>query len=73
MCVCVCVCVCVQNYTGDRLNFGLAMTMLRAEGYRIEMVIVGDDCSLPSPSLGDSSTRRGIAGTVLVHKIACTL
>ena len=46
------------------------MSMMRAEGLHVDMVIVGDDCALPSPSLDSYSTRRGIAGTVLVHKIA---
>ncbi|RVA85370.1 dihydroxyacetone kinase subunit DhaK, partial [Mesorhizobium sp. M7A.F.Ca.CA.004.02.1.1] len=30
----------VKNYTGDRLNFGLAAEKARAEGFRVEMVIV---------------------------------
>ncbi|MFS7962152.1 putative phosphotransferase with an alcohol group as acceptor, FAD-AMP lyase (cyclizing) [Helianthus anomalus] len=58
----------VKNYTGDRLNFGLAAEEAKAEGYKVEMVIVGDDCALPPP-LGIAG-RRGLAGTILVHKIA---
>lgn len=33
----------VKNYTGDRLNFGMAMEKARSEGLKCEMVIVGDD------------------------------
>lgn len=55
----------VKNYTGDRLNFGLAAEKARALGYRIEMVMVQDDISLP-----DNPQPRGLAGTILAHKIA---
>lgn len=55
----------VKNYTGDRLNFGLAAERAKKHGLKVEMVIVGDDVSLP-----DNKQPRGIAGTVLVHKIA---
>ena len=37
----------VKNYTGDRLNFGLAAEKARRLGYNVEMLIVGDDISLP--------------------------
>ena len=55
----------VKNYTGDRLNFGLAAEKARAEGFSVEMVIVADDIALP-----DMPQPRGIAGTLFVHKIA---
>ncbi|MER9178795.1 dihydroxyacetone kinase subunit DhaK [Mesorhizobium sp. M0767] len=55
----------VKNYTGDRLNFGLAVEKARAEGFRVEMVIVADDIALP-----DIAQPRGVAGTLFVHKIA---
>ncbi|MEW5290863.1 MULTISPECIES: dihydroxyacetone kinase subunit DhaK [Erwinia] len=55
----------VKNYTGDRLNFGLAAEKARALGYQVELVMVCDDISLP-----DNPQPRGIAGTALVHKIA---
>ncbi|KAA2316344.1 dihydroxyacetone kinase subunit DhaK [Pseudooceanicola sediminis] len=58
----------VKNYTGDRLNFGLAAQIARGEGIATEMVIVDDDCALGSAA--QTAGRRGIAGTVLVHKIA---
>lgn len=55
----------VKNYTGDRLNFGLAAEKARAEGFCVEMVIVADDIALP-----DIAQPRGVAGTLFVHKIA---
>lgn len=58
----------VKNYTGDRLNFGLAAELARSEGLSVEMVVVADDVSIEAA--GDNAGRRGIAGTVLVHKVA---
>ncbi|XP_066373162.1 putative 3,4-dihydroxy-2-butanone kinase [Miscanthus floridulus] len=58
----------ILNYTGDRLNFGLAVEQAKSEGYKMEMVIVGDDCALPPPR--GIAGRRGLAGTILVHKVA---
>lgn len=58
----------VKNYTGDRLNFGLAAELARGQGIAVEMVIVADDVALRDTVSEDR--RRGIAGTLLVHKIA---
>jgi len=58
----------VKNYTGDRLNFGLAAELARAEGIPVEVVTVADDVALRDTV--EPARRRGIAGTVLVHKIA---
>lgn len=55
----------VKNYTGDRLNFGLAAERARSRGHQVEMVIVGDDVALP-----DLPQPRGVAGTLFVHKVA---
>ena len=55
----------VKNYTGDRLNFGLAAEKAKRLGLKVEMVIVSDDIALPK-----NKQPRGIAGTALVHKIA---
>jgi len=60
--------VIVKNYTGDRLNFGLAAELARAEGIPVEIVVVADDVALKDTVPADR--RRGIAGTVLVHKLA---
>jgi triose/dihydroxyacetone kinase / FAD-AMP lyase (cyclizing) len=55
----------VKNYTGDRLSFGLAAERARAAGKDVAMVVVSDDVALK-----DALQPRGIAGTLLVHKIA---
>jgi dihydroxyacetone kinase len=57
----------VKNYTGDRLNFGLAAELARAEGIPAEVVVVADDVALRDTV--PPERRRGIAGTVLVHKL----
>jgi len=58
----------VMNYTGDRLNFGMACEQANAEGVHCEMVVVADDCALERTK--GITGARGVAGTVLVHKIA---
>jgi len=57
----------VKNYTGDRLNFGLAAELARAEGIDVATVVVADDVALAAEG---GAGRRGLAGTVLVHKVA---
>jgi dihydroxyacetone kinase len=64
--------VTVMNYTGDVLNFGTAVEKARAAGVKVEMVVVGDDVGVGRARAGKVG-RRGIAGTVLVHKIAGAL
>ncbi|ODT98704.1 MAG: dihydroxyacetone kinase subunit L [Planctomycetes bacterium SCN 63-9] len=61
----------VKNYTGDRINFGLAAEHARAEGIPVEIATVADDVAL-SGGEGHAG-RRGLAGTILVHKIAGAL
>lgn len=58
----------VKNYTGDRLNFGLAAELARSEGIPVEIVLVADDVALADTV--DKSGRRGLAGTIFVHKVA---
>lgn len=58
----------VKNYTGDRLNFGLAAEMATAQGIPTEIVVVADDVALRD--IVPRERRRGIAGMVLVHKVA---
>lgn len=58
--------VVIKNYTGDRLNFSLAVQRARADfGLKVEVVITRDDVA--------TSAERGIAGTLFVHKIAGAL
>lgn len=58
----------IKNYTGDVMNFEMAGEMAEADGIKVAQVIVSDDVAV------DGSTwtvgRRGVAGTVFVHKIA---
>jgi len=58
----------VKNYTGDRLNFGMACELANAEGRNTAMVVVDDDCALPRKKGVTGS--RGVAGTIFVHKVA---
>ncbi|HEY9262875.1 dihydroxyacetone kinase subunit DhaK, partial [Chitinophaga sp.] len=55
----------IKNYTGDRLNFGLAAEQARALGYDVKTVTVDDDVAL-----GPHVKKRGVAGTLFVHKVA---
>lgn len=64
--------VTVMNYTGDILNFGMAVEKAKAAGVNVEMVVVGDDVGVGRGKAGKVG-RRGIAGTVLVHKISGAL
>lgn len=57
----------VKNYTGDRINFGLAAEQAKATGLQVDMVVVGDDTAIDAPGLAG---RRGLAGTAYVHKVA---
>lgn len=64
--------VIVKNYTGDRVNFGIAIEECkRAFGLNVEMVICGDDVAIPKSN--KSAGRRGLAGTLFVHKVAGAL
>jgi triose/dihydroxyacetone kinase / FAD-AMP lyase (cyclizing) len=57
----------VKNYTGDRLNFGLAAEIARSERIPVEMIVVHDDVALNGS--GSITGPRGLAGTVFIHKI----
>uniref|UniRef100_A0A1I8J9Z0 Triokinase/FMN cyclase n=1 Tax=Macrostomum lignano TaxID=282301 RepID=A0A1I8J9Z0_9PLAT len=63
--------VLIMNYTGDRLNFGLAAARARTSDLRCRMFVCDDDASIkdPAPAVG----RRGIAGSLLMMKLACGL
>ncbi|EXA31502.1 hypothetical protein FOVG_17203 [Fusarium oxysporum f. sp. pisi HDV247] len=56
-----------KNYTGDKLNFGLAAEKAKANGHNVNMVVVGDDVSVEGNSLVG---QRGLAGVVFVHKVS---
>ena len=58
----------VKNYTGDRLNFGMAVERANQEGISTNMIVIADDCAIPRTK--GITGARGVAGTVLIHKIA---
>lgn len=58
----------IKNYSGDIMNFGLASDLADADDIEVESVVVKDDVAVPDSTY--STGRRGIAGTVFVHKIA---
>ncbi|MFF3854226.1 dihydroxyacetone kinase subunit DhaK [Micromonospora sp. NPDC002575] len=57
----------VKNYTGDRINFGIAAERLRHDGIRVERVLVDDDVATDSDQTGTG--RRGTGATVLTEKL----
>ncbi|MDA2491400.1 MULTISPECIES: dihydroxyacetone kinase subunit DhaK [Bacillus cereus group] len=58
----------VKNYSGDIMNFEMAAEMAEAQGIPIATVIVNDDIAIGNSS--HTMRRRGISGTIFVHKIA---
>lgn len=58
----------IKNYSGDVMNFQMAAELAEMENIRVDSVIVKDDVAVPDSLY--SAGRRGIAGTVFVHKIA---
>jgi hypothetical protein len=59
--------VIVKSYTGDRLNFGLAVERAKGEGIKVDMVVVAEDCALASADR--TAGKRGLCGTVFIHKV----
>lgn len=58
----------IKNYSGDIMNFGMAKDLAEMEDIRVESVVVKDDVAVKDSTY--STGRRGIAGTVFVHKLA---
>ncbi|HBT48792.1 MAG TPA: dihydroxyacetone kinase subunit DhaK [Caldanaerobacter subterraneus] len=58
----------IKNYTGDVMNFEMARDMAQMDGIEVDEVIVNDDVAVENSTW--TQGRRGIAGTVFVHKIA---
>lgn len=55
----------IKNYAGDVMNFEMAQEMAQMEDIQVESVIIRDDVAV-----SDTEKRRGVAGTVWVHKYA---
>ena len=58
----------IKNYTGDIMNFEMAAELAEADGLKVDKVVVNDDVAVENSTW--TTGRRGIAGTVFVHKIA---
>ncbi|MBS6005991.1 MAG: dihydroxyacetone kinase subunit DhaK [Clostridium baratii] len=58
----------IKNYTGDVMNFEMAQDMAEMDGINVKTVVVNDDVAVEDSLY--TAGRRGIAGTVFVHKIA---
>ncbi len=57
----------IKNYTGDVMNFEMAGELAEAEGIQTDYVVTNDDVAVEDSE--HTSGRRGVAGTVFVHKI----
>ena len=57
----------IKNYTGDVMNFEMAQELAEVEDIEVETVVVDDDIAVEDSTW--TAGKRGIAGTVLVHKI----
>lgn len=57
----------IKNYTGDVMNFEMAQELAEMEDIEVETVVVDDDIAVEDSTW--TAGKRGIAGTVLVHKI----
>ncbi|CAB0874828.1 dihydroxyacetone kinase subunit DhaK [Corynebacterium diphtheriae] len=58
----------VKNYTGDVLNFDTAAELAEFDDIEVSQVIINDDAAVEDSLY--TAGRRGVAGTVLVEKIA---
>ena len=58
----------IMNYTGDIMNFEMAQELAQVDGIKTDMVVVNDDVAVENRSY--TTGRRGVAGTVLVLKLA---
>jgi len=58
----------IKNYEGDVMNFETAIELAEMEGIEVESVVVNDDVAVEDSLY--TSGRRGVCGTILVHKAA---
>lgn len=58
----------IKNYSGDIMNFKNAAALAQEDGLRVEYIKVEDDIAVQDSLY--TVGRRGVAGTVLVHKVA---
>lgn len=58
----------IKNYTGDVMNFEMAAEMAECDGIKCMNVVTNDDVAVQDSLY--TTGRRGVAGTIFVHKIA---
>ena len=58
----------IKNYTGDVMNFEMAAEMAEMDGIKCASVVTNDDVAVQDSLY--TTGRRGVAGTIFVHKIA---
>ncbi|MCM1990902.1 dihydroxyacetone kinase subunit DhaK [Oceanirhabdus seepicola] len=58
----------IKNYTGDVMNFQMAAELADMENIKVESVVMNDDVAVENSTY--TTGRRGIAGTIFLHKIA---
>ncbi len=58
----------IKNYTGDVMNFEMAAELADCDGIQCMNVVVNDDVAVQDSLY--TTGRRGVAGTIFVHKIA---
>lgn len=61
--------VIIPNYTGDCLNFAIAIEKAKVDGIKVNDIIVADDCSIPENESGRAG-KRGLCGIIFIMKIA---
>ena len=57
----------IKNYSGDVMNFEMAMDMAEMEDIKVKSIVVDDDIAVENSTY--TQGRRGVAGTILMHKI----
>lgn len=57
----------VKNYSGDIMNFEMAQELAEMEGIEVASIVVDDDIAVENSLY--TQGRRGVAGTIFVHKI----
>lgn len=57
----------VKNYSGDIMNFDMAKDLAEMEGIQVGTVVVDDDIAVENSTY--TQGKRGVAGTIFVHKI----
>jgi len=58
----------IKNYTGDIINFNMAIDEVREEGHKIDIVVTNDDVAVEDSTW--TAGRRGVSGTMFVVKVA---